>query len=126
MTRDKILGLWKADNGIELVRFLPDGKAFAFFSSGLNMMLKYTIENNILRIMQTAPNNERYYYPQPLPIAKKLAEEADPMRWELSLFEDGLLLKGKRIETIAQAENYTTIIIIKNTESETQWSKMPR
>ncbi|GMO26107.1 MAG: hypothetical protein Ta2B_06110 [Termitinemataceae bacterium] len=126
LSRDKILGLWKGDGGIELIRFLPDGKGFAFFSSGVNMMLSYNIGDNVLFVSQSSPNNERFYYPLPLPVAKRLAETADPMRWEFFLTENGQVLKGKRISTTAEFANYNNITIIKNNHTDSEWNKMPR
>jgi hypothetical protein len=123
---DKILGLWRGDSGIELVRILPDGKAFAFFSSGVNMMLSYRIDNNNLVIKQVSPNHERFYYPLPLPIAKKMAANAEPMQWEFLLYENGSLLKGQRIETSVKFEDYENITIIHKTARPSEWYKLPR
>jgi hypothetical protein len=123
---DKILGLWNGDKGIKLVRILPNGRAFAFFMSGANMMLSYKIENNKLIIMQVSPNNENFYYPLPLTIAKVLAKEAEPMRWELMLYENESLLKGDIIETTVESEDYEKIVIRHNTVREVEWSRLIR
>jgi hypothetical protein len=123
---EKIFGLWRGDTGIKLVRILPDGKAFAFFASGVNMMLSYKIENNTLIIKQVSPNNENFYYPLPLPIAKVLVKEAEPMRWELMLYENENLLKGSRIETTVEFEDYEKIVLRHNSIRESEWNKLPR
>jgi hypothetical protein len=122
-----ILGLWNGDMGIKMVRILPNGKGFAFFTSGVNMMLSYTIENNTLIVRQTSPNNENFYYPLPPPIAKVLAKEADPMRWEFMLYENENLLKGERIGTTAESESYEkTVVIRHNTVQKSEWNRMTR
>jgi hypothetical protein len=123
---ENILGLWRGDMGIKLIRILPDGKAFAFFTSGVNMMLSYRIENNALNLSQISPNNENYYYPLPLPIAKVLAKEAEPMRWEFMLYENESLLKGNRIETTVEFEDYEKIVIRHNSIKKSEWSRMSK
>ncbi|MDR2802996.1 MAG: hypothetical protein LBB22_01740 [Treponema sp.] len=123
---EKIFGLWRGDTGIKLIRILPDGKAFAFFASGVNMMLSYKIENNTLNIRQISPNNENFYYPLPLPIAKILAKEAEPMRWEFMLYENENLLKGNRIETTIEFEDYEKIVIRHNSIRQSEWNKLPK
>ncbi|MDR1363378.1 MAG: hypothetical protein LBJ35_04955 [Spirochaetaceae bacterium] len=123
---EKIFGLWRGDTGIKLVRILPDGKAFAFFASGVNMMLSYKIENNTLNVKQVSPNNENFYYPLPLPIAKVLAQESEPMQWEFMLYENENLLKGSRIETTVEFEDYEKIVIRHNSVRQSEWNKLPR
>ena len=123
---EKLFGLWAGDTGIKLIRILPDGKAFAFFSSGVNMMLSYKIDNNTLIITQNAPNNESFYYPLPLPIAKILAKEAEPMRWEFMLYENENLLRGSRIETTVEFEDYEKIVIRHNSIRNSEWNRLPR
>jgi hypothetical protein len=126
LSDEKILGLWRGDMGIKLVRILPDGRAFAFFASGVNMMLSYRIENNVLYLSQVSPNNENFYYPLPLPIAKVLVKEAEPMRWEFMLYESGNLLKGNRIETTVDFEDYEKIILRNNRVQKSEWNKLLR
>jgi hypothetical protein len=126
LSDEKILGLWRGDVGIKLVRILPDSRAFAFFASGVNMMLSYRIENNVLYLSQVSPNNENFYYPLPLPIAKVLVNEAEPMRWEFMLYENGNLLKGNHIETTVEFEDYEKIVIRHNRIQKSEWNKLPR
>ena len=59
---ERLFGLWSGDTGIKLIRILPGGRAFAFFASGVNMMLSYKIENNTLIITQISPNNENFHF----------------------------------------------------------------
>ncbi|MDR0383177.1 MAG: hypothetical protein LBH50_04245 [Spirochaetaceae bacterium] len=123
---EKILGLWSGDTGIKLVRILPHGRAFAFFTSGVNMMLSYKIENNTLIVGQVSPNNENFYYPLPLPIAKVLAKEAEPTRWEFMLYENDNILRGERTETTVEFEDYEKIVIRHNSVRKSEWSRMQR
>jgi hypothetical protein len=123
---DKLFGLWGGDAGIKLVRILPDGKAFAFFESGVNMMLSYKIENNTLSVRQVSPNSERFYYPLPLEAAKVLSKEAEPMRWELRLYSGGNLLSGSRVETVIDSDDYEKLIVRHNSVRKSEWNKLPR
>ena len=123
---EKLFGLWRGDTGIKLIRILPGGKAFAFFASGVNMMLSYKIENNTLIITQISPNNENFYYPLPLPIAKILVKEAEPIQWEFMLYEDENLLRGSRTETTVEFEDYEKIVIRHNSISKSEWNRLPR
>ncbi|GHU43362.1 hypothetical protein FACS1894190_13780 [Spirochaetia bacterium] len=126
LTSENILGLWRGDTNVELVRILPGGKAFAFLKSGKNMQLTYAIENNILSLIQKSPNDERFYSPQPPPVAKKLAEQAEPLRWDLNLFENGSTLRGTRSETTAEYETYDNIRLLPGSTSTVAWSRMQR
>jgi hypothetical protein len=123
---ENILGLWSGDIGIKFVRILPNGKAFAFFTSGVNMMLSYEIESNTLIIRQVSKNNENFYFPQPISAAKVLVNEAEPMRWEFMLYENESLLKGTRVETIVEFEDYEKIVIRHNSIQESEWSRLSR
>ena len=123
---EKLFGLWSGDTGIKLIRILPGGKAFAFFASGVNMMLSYKIENNTLIITQISPNNENFYYPLPLPIAKILVKEAEPIQWEFMLYEYENLLRGSRTETTVEFEDYEKIVIRHNSISKSEWNRLPR
>ncbi|MDR2444475.1 MAG: hypothetical protein LBD44_00865 [Spirochaetaceae bacterium] len=123
---EKLFGLWSGDTGIKLIRILPGGRAFAFFASGVNMMLSYKIENNTLIITQISPNNENFYYPLPLPIAKILVNEAEPMHWEFMLYENENLLRGSRIETTVEFEDYEKIVIRHNSIRKSEWNRLPR
>jgi hypothetical protein len=126
MTPDAVAGLWRADNGIELVNFQRDGTGIAFFSSGERMSLKFTIEDNVLKVIQNSPNRERYYQGLPYELVRELTLTAQPLYFELQLFDNGAALRGKRIETTAAQEAGKKIRLSHNTERETEWKRNTR
>jgi hypothetical protein len=91
LSEQMVTGAWKGEAGIEAIYLLERGRGLAIFSSGAQMVLSYAIEKNGLKIWQISPNSERYYYPLPQHIARQLAQGAEPMVWELSLYQDGTL-----------------------------------
>jgi hypothetical protein len=123
ITETAVTGTWRGEPGVEMFRLLRNGKGMAVFSSGARMNLGYKIENNILKIRQTSPNTERYYYPLPYKAAKILAVRAEPMNWELSLYENGNRLKGFRFFTGAFLDE-EEVILEAGSVMETEWSKV--
>jgi hypothetical protein len=126
MTLNAIVGLWRADGGIEMVNFQRDGTTIAFFSSGERMSLKFTVENNVLKVIQNSPNRERYYQGLPYEIVRELTLKAQPLYFELQLFDNGLTLRGKRIETVAAPGPNGEMHLTHNTEHKTEWKRHTR
>ena len=100
-----VVGIWKGEAGIEMVRLQHGGRGVAIFSSGAQMVLSYIIENNILKIQQISPNQERFYYPLPQETARQIAASAEPVSWELSLYQQGSVLSGIKLSTGIRLEN---------------------
>jgi hypothetical protein len=126
ITETDVIGTWRGESGIELIRLQQGGRGVAFFSSGAQMNLSYTIENNILKVRQNSPNTERFYYPLPYGVAKQLSAEAGPMVWELYLYSGGAHLKGVRISTEATVEGNLLVEIRPDTAKNTQWTRSMR
>ena len=99
IAENSIVGTWRGEPGIEMIRLLPGGRGTAFFSSGAQMDLNYAIDGNTLKIWQNSPNLDRFYYPYPAEIAKQLSSKAEPMRWEFMLYAGGSRLRGIKIST---------------------------
>jgi hypothetical protein len=116
-----ILGTWRGDLNIEIIRLQRGGRGIAIFSSGALMDLIYDIEGNTLKIRQNSPNTERYYYPAPYETAKFLAENAEPMRWELLLYENGTILRGIRIVSA-----YDGTVLNTGTARGSEWARTVR
>ncbi|GHV61050.1 hypothetical protein AGMMS49587_04170 [Spirochaetia bacterium] len=99
LTEAAVWGTWRGEPGIEMIRLHRMGRGIAIFSSGAQMALTWTIEDNILRVRQASPNVERYYHPLPYEAAKQLAAEAEPMAWDLRLYDNGNTLRGLKTFT---------------------------
>jgi len=104
LNEQQIIGTWKGENGIEMINLQRRGRGIAFFSSGAQMMLSYSIDNNTLKVRQVSPNSEGYYQPRPLEEARYLAAGAEPMVWVLSMYHNGTALSGTRQATAVKME----------------------
>jgi hypothetical protein len=126
MRTDDITGTWQGANGIEALRFAEGGRAVAYFSSGAPpMMLKWQIEDDVLIVEQTSPNNFRYYYPLPPAAAIKLAAQAEPMQWRMYLYKNGRVLRGLCVSTSAEADEDGEIEnIIYGSIKKAEWTKI--
>jgi len=126
ITENNITGTWRGEAGIEMIYLQQGGRGVAFFSSGARMNLSYTIEKNILKVIQDSPNLERFYYPLPYGVARQLSENADPIRWELLLYAGGTHLKGIRISTEAKVENNMIVELLPETSRDSSWIRSNR
>jgi hypothetical protein len=133
LTERSVTGTWRGEPGIALIRLRRGGQGVAVFSSGAQMNLFYSIENNVLNVAQNSPNTERYYYRQgsspvtiPYLVAKRLADEAEPMRWELSLYEDGTVLRGIKTATGIGYDLGNLVEITHGTIYEVEWTRTGR
>ena len=124
VTESSIAGTWRGETGIEMIRLQQGGRGVAIFSSGAQMPLTYTIENNTLKVKQDCPNVERFYYPLPYGVAKQLSAEADPMSWELLLYAGGTQLKGVKISTEAVVDNNTLVELRPGTSRDSEWVRL--
>jgi hypothetical protein len=122
----RIAGTWRGDHGIEMVRLQGGGRGMAIFSSGAQMELIYTIADNTLFITQNSANQERFYHPLPYQVAKILAVQADPMRWEFLLYDNGATLRGIYITTTARYEGEQVLELIPNSARESGWTRITR
>jgi hypothetical protein len=104
ISEGQIVGTWRGEEGIEMIRLQRGGRGVAVFSSGAQMVLSYVIEDKTLRVWQVSPNSEWFYYPLPYEAARALAAGAEPMAWELSLYSAGTVLGGIKIATGVQLE----------------------
>jgi hypothetical protein len=105
ITEQFIVGMWKGETGIEIIRLMQGGRGSAIFTSGVQMVVSWEIQGNNLRISQLSPNSERYYHPLPYEAARRLAAGAEPMYWELSMYQGGTVLGGMRVSTAARIIN---------------------
>jgi hypothetical protein len=126
LTESRVAGTWQGDAGIEMVRLRRGGRGTAFFSSGAQMELAYHIEQNTLKVTQISPNTERYYHPVPYGVAKQLVLEAEPMCWELLLYEQGIVLRGIKIATAVRYEENRVLEILPHSARDAEWTRTSR
>jgi hypothetical protein len=126
LTESRVVGTWQGDTGIAMIRLRRGGRGTAFFSSGVQMELSYRIDQNTLKVTQISPNTERYYHPVPYGVAKQLVFEAEPMRWELLLHDQGKVLKGIKIATAVRYEEDRVLETLPQTARDAEWTRSSR
>ena len=70
ISASSVIGSWRGEEGTELIRLRSGGSGVVFLSSGVQINLYYTVEDNIVII------------------------DAPPMHWEMQLFQGGSRLRG--------------------------------
>jgi hypothetical protein len=123
LTEAKILGTWRGDTGVEIIRLRRGGTGIAILSSGVQMNLVYRIEDNTLKVIQTSPNMERFYHPMPLNIARELSVRAEPWQYELFLYDAGMVLRGIKTSTDVRYEDTRIMEFIPGSVREAEWTK---
>jgi hypothetical protein len=118
----RILGSWRGEPGISMIRLYRGGQGTVIFSSGARMTLYYSIADNVLTLRQVSPNADRYYYPLPYEQARILSEEAEPMVWELRLYGGGSVLRGLKYITVYRAGENRAVPETR----EVEWIRGPR
>jgi hypothetical protein len=126
LTEQKILGTWRGDAGLEIVRLQPGGTGIAILSSGAQMRMDYTIENNSLKLIQVSPNRARFYHPLPFDVARELSVQAEPWQYEFFLSADGTVLRGLKTFTDARYEDNRVLELLPNSVREAEWTKLSR
>jgi hypothetical protein len=124
VSEDRVVGTWRGEPGVEMIRLQRGGRGVAIFSSGAQMVLSYVVDGNTLRVWQVSPNSERFYYPLPYEAARELAAGAAPMTWELSLYGGGATLGGIKITTAVQYEGGRIVQLLPGGDiREVEWTR---
>ncbi|MDR0388662.1 MAG: hypothetical protein LBH73_01170, partial [Spirochaetaceae bacterium] len=124
LSENLILGRWRGDAGIEMIRLQSEGRGLAIFSSGAQMNLRYEIRDNTLYVVQSSPNAERYYHPVPYGIARQLVALAEPMSWEFRLFGNGTALRGQKTATAVEYSGDTITNLYQERARPAEWTKI--
>jgi hypothetical protein len=124
ISENQIVGTWRGEAGIEMIRLQGGGRGVAVFSSGAQMVLSYIIEDKTLRIWQVSPNSEWFYYPLPYEAARTLAAEAEPITWELFLYSGGTVLGGIKVATGVQLQGNQVLKLLPGGDiREVEWTR---
>jgi hypothetical protein len=126
LTDGKILGTWRGDAGLEIVRIQGGGTAMAILSSGAQMNFVYKIEDNTLKLTQTSPNRARFYHPMPYDVARELSALAEPWRYELFLSDNGAVLRGIKTSTGVVYGDNGGVEFVPGSSREAEWIKSSR
>jgi hypothetical protein len=97
LNRDLVMGTWRGEQGLEMIRLYNSGRGIAVFSSGPRMNLSWHIAGDTLRVERSSPGTE--------PPSPGAAERAEPPRWELRLHGNRNTLRGERIFTAPGPES---------------------
>lgn len=124
ITENDIIGTWRGDKGIEIIRLYPGGHGQAIFTSGARMELTYTIDAGVLLVSQNSPNTERYYHPLPYRVAHQLVSLAQPMKWMFTSLVNNTILRGKKLSTAVRYNGEQLIEVIHGTEREAEWIRI--
>lgn len=123
---EEIVGSWRGDKGIELVKVFKGGKAIAVFSSGAQMELSYRIDGGTVHFTQASPNAIRFYHPVPYAVAKELVAVAQPMEWIFALRAEGTVLRGVKISTAVRYAKDSVLEILPDASRDAEWTKPSR
>jgi hypothetical protein len=121
ITEAKILGTWRGDAGVEILRLQRGGTGIAILSSGAQMNLAYSIEDNTLKVTQISPNTERFYHPIPFEIARELRSRTEPWQYELFLYDGGTVLRGIKTFTGIRYEGNRVVELIPGSIRNAEW-----
>jgi hypothetical protein len=120
---EQVWGTWKSEGTIQVIRLEQNGTGMILFASGAVMRLRHAIENDTLIVVQDSPNNERFYHPLPQSVARDLAGQAEPMRWELLLSDQGTVLRGIVMFTEALYEGNTLTGVNQGKTDAVEWQR---
>jgi hypothetical protein len=123
ITEARILGTWRGDAGVEIVRLQRGGTGIAILSSGAQMNLAYRIEDNTLKVTQISPNTERFYHPIPFEIARELRSRMEPWQYELFLYDGGAVLRGIKTSTGIRYEGDRIVELIPGSIRNAEWTR---
>ncbi len=126
LAESRILGTWRGDTGIAIVRLQRGGTGIAILSSGVQMNLVYKIEDNSLKVTQISPNTERFYHPMPFEVARILKSRAEPWQYVLFLYDNGTVLRGLKTFTGVRYEANRFVELIPGSVQEAEWTKTSR
>ncbi|MCR5495708.1 MAG: hypothetical protein K6F15_08735 [Treponema sp.] len=94
VTTDAIAGTWQSNEAINKIVIMRGGRGFIIFKNGATMNIKIEIsenENSAIHITQSSGNNASFYPELERKIAMEYAITAEPLKWQLSLAENGSL-----------------------------------
>ncbi len=123
-TETDIIGNWRGDKGVEAIKILRGGRAFALLSSNAQMELSYTIVGTEIRFTQNSPNTILFYHPVPYKIAAQLVDIAKPMEWRFQLAAKGMVLRGTKSSSAVRYDQDRIIEVMHGASREAEWTRL--
>ncbi len=122
-----LVGTWRGDKGLETVRIFANGSGLAVLSGGGTLKLKIAVTDDTIEVMQDQPNTPSMFRTGTvtLDMARKLTEEARPMRWVFKLTENGQRLLGIK-ESVSISGSGQAMQIDNTYTRDSSWAKVAR
>jgi hypothetical protein len=123
----ELVGTWRGDKGLETVRIFQNGTGLAVLSGGGTLKLRISIDTDTIIVMQDQANSPSMFRTGTvtLEMARKLTEEARPMRWVFKLSENGQHLWGSK-ETVSISGSGAAMQIDNTYVRDASWAKLAR
>jgi hypothetical protein len=123
----ELVGTWRGDKGLETVRIFQNGTGLAVLSGGGTLKLRISIDTDTIIVMQDQANTPSMFRTGTvtLEMARKLTEEARPMRWVFKLSENGQHLWGSK-ETVSISGSGAAMQIDNTYVRDASWAKLAR
>jgi hypothetical protein len=122
-----LVGTWRGDKGLETVRIFANGSGLAVLSGGGTLKLKIALTDDTIEVLQDQPNTPSMFRTGTvtLEMARKLTEEARPMRWIFKLTENGQRLIGIK-ESVSISGSGPSMQIDNTYARDASWAKLAR
>lgn len=100
-------GTWIGEDNINKIVIMRGGRGFVIFNNGASMNVSVEINDDIISIKQNGKSNASFFPDLPREKALKVALEANPIFWELTMVDQNTL-KGKKNTLVLQGDNIIT------------------
>lgn len=101
-------GTWQGEEHIHKIVILGAGRGFVIFENGASMNVNIKVENQSLFVAQDCTSSADFFPNIPKEIATELANNAEPITWDLQIQNQNTLNGIKNTYAIIDAQNNTT------------------
>ncbi|MCI5829361.1 MAG: hypothetical protein SPJ89_00030 [Treponema sp.] len=104
---DNLAGTWTGEEYIEKILILRGGRGFIVYKNGASMNISVSADGDLILIKQKGKPNASFYPELPRQEALKIAAEAKPIEWTLTLA--GQTLTGTKKTLVADRKSSTGV-----------------